>query len=241
MDVLTLRLRLEALGEKPPTVWTRAQLLARLEEVEGPTFMEKKEKTVSPLRQAEIELNKMARKKSLLQEHVRDKWNIPISGNETIDQLKVLGMKAAVKALPGHPTDHVGFGKHSDMTYIQVLTEHPDYCRWVVQTVQEGSTCDRCRRLGMWLMTPEAQEQTVEIKPEEKNKKTTRMTPKKNSFASGYMTSKDPSPSVAMMANLQKAVENLTQQVQEIKDGKEVRRKVTEGGATSSEWEPMDP
>ena len=53
----------------------------------------------------------------------------------------------------GHPdpSDLVGFGRHSQLTYEQVKTEHEQYSAWVAQTASEGQCNPRLRRLAGWL------------------------------------------------------------------------------------------
>lgn len=234
MDVLTLRIRLEnEHGEKAPARWSRAQLLSRLVELEGEDIVGgKKVVTLSPLRLAEIEVNKHAKKKSQLVQHVQQKWNIAVTGNETIDQLKVKAMNAALTQLPGHAKDHCGFGQYADRTYAQVLEEDPRYCKWVITTANEGDACLRLRRLATWLQTPEAQETEVEINM--KVKAPGKMTQKSASSKGGYEEQE------THLETLMKTVETLTKEVKEMKEEKETRRKVRASGeeGTSNEMDP---
>lgn len=250
MDVLTMRLRLEQEhGERAPAQWSRAQLLARLTELEGEDIMAKKTQTLSPLRLAEIELNKMSKKKSVLIEYVQNTWDVSITGNETVDQLKVKAMSAALAELPGHPKDHCGFGQHAALTYEQVVQDQPGYCKWVLETVKEGDACQRMVRLASWLLTEEAQSLEVKSKDTRFQKIKKEMTKNKYTNMSdgkfGHMAEhlmempksypKSSSSEEKNVAELQKTVEALTKEIQDLKDGKETRRKIQaseEGGTT---------
>mmetsp|Transcript_60737 Transcript_60737/g.142076 ORF Transcript_60737/g.142076 Transcript_60737/m.142076 type:complete len:283 (-) Transcript_60737:107-955(-) len=45
----------------------------------------------------------------------------------------------------------LGFGKHKDMTFAEVLAQHPDYCVWIQQSAKDEKAGDRLRAFGEYL------------------------------------------------------------------------------------------
>ena len=58
-------------------------------------------------------INKASRKKSLLVELMETQMNMSVTGNETIEQLKLKALNQAYACSPAHPQDPVGFGTHA--------------------------------------------------------------------------------------------------------------------------------
>ena len=56
---------------------------------------------------------------------------------------------------------YVDFGKYGDsnVTYRELLSVDPDYCKWMVTEAEKGTSgCERFKRLAAWL----TQEQVLE-------------------------------------------------------------------------------
>ena len=139
MDSSEMRQRLATQhGEAAPETWSRTQLLLRMVELEGEDCLNETKMAPSPLRLMEIEINKCARKKSVLQDLLTMRLGVKLTGCETIDQLRIKGMEAAYRVCPGHPTDHMGFGMHADKTYAEAMTQFPDYAQWALTTVRRA-------------------------------------------------------------------------------------------------------
>jgi len=111
-----------------PKTWSRTQLLLRLTELEGVESIHSSgTKETPPLRQAEIMINKAARKKSVLVDFMQSQLGLVVNATDTIEQLKVKAMNQAYACSPAHPEDHVGFGQHSALTYREVAMEMTSY------------------------------------------------------------------------------------------------------------------
>lgn len=138
-------------GEEPPSSWKKSQLRARLEELKE----EKGTTTVDQLKVTTAALNKAARKKAWLQEHVRDVLQVPITMNENIPELLSKGHKAIMEQVPPIGRDVMGFGKHAEMSYLEVKMHHPDYVQWCLKTESEEDVNWRMQRFLKWIRQPE--------------------------------------------------------------------------------------
>ena len=151
-------------GEEFPSKFTKTQLQLRLAELEGEEKMfAKAGKSRTPLRQMEVALNQASKKKSDLQRHVQQELGLTISGNETIDQLKIKGLAKAYELAPPTAEDYVGFGEHAGLTYEEVIRHHPQYVQWAVQTMKEGQCSPKLKRLAKWA-------EALELQPVEASK-----------------------------------------------------------------------
>lgn len=138
---------LERLGEKAPKQWSKAEVEWRVAELGGNI---KKDAETTEFRKWMILLNRAGKKKADLQEFVRNKLFLPITGNETIPVLMKMGMRQVYQIAPISAEDPVGFGVHASLAYEEVSREHPTYCQWASKTVQEGATDYRTQRLVQW-------------------------------------------------------------------------------------------
>ena len=87
------------------------------------------------------------------------------AGNETVSQLEDRCLKHLYEVTEPARKDAVGFGRHADMTYAQVLKERPQYCDWVKKTyLKTPECCDRLKRLGRWLTRHHDTEIETEVK-----------------------------------------------------------------------------
>ncbi len=139
-------------GEEPPSSWKKTQLRARLEELKE----EKGTNTVDQLKSMTVALNKAARKKSWLQEHVRDILQVPLTMNETIPQLLAKANKAIMEQVPPTGRDVMGFGKYAEMSYLEVRMHHPDYVQWCLKTEAEEDVNWRMQRFLKWIRQPDS-------------------------------------------------------------------------------------
>ncbi|CAE7857438.1 unnamed protein product [Symbiodinium sp. KB8] len=139
--------RLRQQGENPPTSWTKVQLAARLAELAEeitPTTSTMTERDVVKM------INRCKRKaelQALLQEH-----GVPFAPAQTIDQLKSKIYKHLMETqvIPSGP-ENMGFGKHSEMTYNQVIVEKPEYTKWCISTAVENPESHwRLLRFAQW-------------------------------------------------------------------------------------------
>lgn len=236
LDAAGLRTRLLVQhGETALKEWSKMQLLLRVTELEGPDGLVPKKAEVSPLRVMEVEINKAARKKATLMAFIREQLPVNLTGNETIEILKLKALDAAYRTCAAHPQDWVGFGQHANKKYQEVYVQEPEYCQWVQTTAAEGPTCPKLLRLANWLEQQDpADRRKMEVDSVKGYKK-----------GSKNKGSKDEAPQNSgkekHVEQLTAMVEMLAKEVQSLKEEKEARRKTTSsaGGASSSEWETM--
>eukprot|EP00435_Cladocopium_sp_Y103_P072645 s5_g40.t3 len=238
LDAAGLRNRLLVQhGETAPKGWSKMQLLLRVTELEGTESLAPKKTEVSPLRVMEVEINKAARKKATLISLIQEQLSVNLTGNETIEILKLKAMDAAYRACAAHPQDWdwVGFGQHANKKYQELFNQEPEYCKWVMPTAAEGQACPKLQRLAAWLdqQDPEDRRQ-MEVDSQKVNRKGNRARGSKDVAAKDTTTNQQ-------MEQLTKVVGMLAKEVQSLKEEKESRRKTTSSGEgiSSSEWETM--
>ena len=146
--------------ETPPSTWTLTELKMRLDQLRAEHGITKQNKGKTDLRQWVIQLNVASKKKANLQEFCK-KLDLPLTHNETIAQLQKRAMAKIYDVSQPDPADPVGFGKAASLTYEEVKQD-VNYCKWVVQTWEEGSTCPQLGRLARWL-----KEGPIPVKQEE--------------------------------------------------------------------------
>ena len=231
MSHVELRERLSALHhEVAPKTWSRTQLLLRLTELEGVESIHSSgTKETPPLRQAEIMINKAARKKSVLVDFMQSQLGLVVNATDTIEQLKVKAMNQAYACSPAHPEDHVEFGQHSALTYREVAMEMTSYLEWAITTMKEGPCCARLKRLADWGLSPVGQALMSECKFESS-------TTKKGS--KGHNHKGHPTQD-KLVASLVHQVTALTEEVKNLQSQK--ARKVKNEGEeiSSNDWDRM--
>ena len=236
LDATGLRTRLLVQhGETAPKEWSKMQLLLRVTELEGTDGLAPKKAEVSPLRVMEVEINKAARKKATLVAFIREQLPVNLTGNETIEILKLKALDASYRACAAHPQDWVGFGLHANKKYQELYVQEPEYCQWVQTTAVEGPSCPKLQRLAAWLEQQDpADRRKMEVDSMKGYKKTTKSRGSKEESAQNTGKEKQVEQLTAM-------VEMLAKEVQSLKEEKEARRKTTSsaGGTSSSEWETM--
>lgn len=138
--------------------------------------------------------------------------------------------------------DPVGFGKCSSQNYREVQQNHPSYASWVIQTYQEDPEHDpRLGRLAKWLMAnqEEKTKDTAMNKQDpgsssQKSYTTAEMErmgyqfKKKNrggATKSSSTSSDDSWTPVDVISQLTATIENLKQEIQEMKEERTPRRK----------------
>ena len=236
LDATGLRNRLLVQhGEVAPKGWSKMQLLLRVTELEGPEGLLPKKAEVRPVRGMEVEIPKAAREKATLVSFIKEQLPVNVTGNETIEILKLKAMDAAYRTCAAHPQDWVGFGLHANKRYHEVFSEEQDYCQWVLKTAAEGPTCPKLQRLAAWLEMQDPAD--VKKAMMEKNKGYTRGSKSQGSKDHGSSDSQ----SNDQMAQLTAMVGMLAKEVQGLKEEKESRRKMSQSGdgISSSDWETM--
>lgn len=226
------------LGEMPPKEWTMMEISLRLDELRmehGLTPMsEGKSKT--PLRKLVIQLNEASKRKANLVEFAQKQLQVPMNGNETIQSLQRRCLLKIYEVTPACGEDPVGFGKHSSLSYHELMTTQKEYVQWVINTTQEnmeGQTCDpRLQRLGLWLMSQLEKSKMVPHQPKtepvpealliekgyrkvktEKGK----IAPSETSSVTGSVTSSQLQATHQLIQNLASAVVDLKEEVSAIK------------------------
>ena len=215
MSKSELVLALRGYGEEPPSAWNKIDLRARLEELAEAGEIEVKTSKTSktPLQAAVSQLNRASRKKADLINHVEKELGMTVAPNATIADIQKLAMKVLMNQILGADQDVMGFGKHSEMTYIEVMNREPSYCRWAKDTYQEESTSIYLKRFVEWLLVKEkggSKPSPMMVSPKKKSnqpKATATIQPKtsvteSSATASSAASSEDVARLTAMVATL---------------------------------------
>ncbi|CAE7394680.1 unnamed protein product, partial [Symbiodinium necroappetens] len=141
--------------EHPAPGWTKVEIRQRLLELQGQEEEEAHKKTsnATALQNITREMRKASKNKANLIVFCEQELEMTLTGNETKPQLEMKAMNKILANTPPEGMDVVGFGKHVDRRYHEMLDELRGYGEWVVQTAGENpSTSDpRLRRLAGWL------------------------------------------------------------------------------------------
>lgn len=132
--------KLQDAGVQPPASWTITQLKAHWEEIQ--------EQTTTPsqmtLQEHLQNLKRASRKKGDLTEFL-EKEGMTINGNQTISTMFRAGEQLITEKYEPQSTELVGFGKHANMTFLEVKVQCPDYVQWVMDTDSESKEAE-----GAW-------------------------------------------------------------------------------------------
>ena len=140
-----LRAKIREMGEEPPSAWKKPQLQARLQE------LKEEHSTDMNLKKAMTNLSRHSKKKDLLKKYVTEELGVAITHNETIPQLLSMGEKAIHMAFPPTGQDLMGWGKHSQLSYQEVMNTDPQYVQWCQTISKEENTCWRMSRFLKWV------------------------------------------------------------------------------------------
>ncbi|CAE7221517.1 Faim2 [Symbiodinium microadriaticum] len=237
-------------GETAPKQWTRIELLQRVEEVTGVDYTRPKKAEKSDYQQYVTALNKAAGRKADLQKYCSEVLKMEVNVNYTIPQLHKEALSVVYGLARPDPSDLVGFGRHSQLTYATVKAEHDQYCQWAVQTAREGQCNPRLRRLAGWVandvtLVKRAQEEFMAMSkmkdktiaarypkepltPRENLPRSVKKTPATSS-SSGIMESEDNDKvtvEAAKLAIMVETIETLKAEVASLK-GERPRKKAT--------------
>eukprot|EP00439_Symbiodinium_sp_Y106_P022783 s7332_g2.t2 len=94
----------------------------------------------------------LERKKADLILFCTKQLRINVSESMTMNAMKRQAMLHIYQKSRPDPTDTVGFGKHSSLSYEEIKEHQPEYAKWVLVTARESSEADpRLLRLAGWL------------------------------------------------------------------------------------------
>lgn len=207
---------LAVLGLEAPASWTVKELEYHLQELRSQKGIEVvKGKVKTPLQQLVSQMNEASRKKANLASFMTQTLEIPVDGNSTINEMTKSCLDHIYQQCDPHSEDPVGFGQHSSLTYRQIKMEYPSYCKWVVQTHQEGECSPMLHRLAVWL------NQGAHVTPspvKSKNKAVPKTTtpPKTSASSSETETNK-------MLVTMHQTLMALKEEVEELKENKDSR------------------
>lgn len=97
------------------------------------------------------EMNRASGRKKDLIEFMDKRLGLRAPENATVLQLTNLSLSKIYDISVAHETDPVGFGQYGSLSYMEVHREHPEYCKWVMETSREGQANPRLHRLAQWL------------------------------------------------------------------------------------------
>lgn len=142
---------IRALGEEPPSKWTNTELRVRLLELEEEQGITRTKGKIRTSHQGwMVELNKHSKKKADLIQFCQSKLQLPLEGTETMPQLEKKAVEKIYAISEPSGKDPMGFGMHSQLSYQEVMDEHPSYGEWAHQTAMEGSCHPRLSRFAHW-------------------------------------------------------------------------------------------
>ena len=126
--------RLRDLGEEPPTAWTVVQLQNRYEELQTQTEDEDNQELEAQLRG----LRAASRlKKGVFLDYLAQK-GLPHNPNATVKSLFGEAEKAITMSHLPKGNEILGFGKHGNLSYTEVILNYPSYVTWAENTVLES-------------------------------------------------------------------------------------------------------
>ena len=148
---------LASLGELVPPCWTAPEVKSKLKEL---LFKPQQEKAQDPL--------KGCGKWSLQAcRDMADQWMIQYTVNENKGSLLRKLREEHLKTSAPVGTDYMQFGKHANLTYAEVLANHPGYAVWCKNTVEDESHW-LLQRFVSWLSMEEVdQEPDPTLTPEQ--------------------------------------------------------------------------
>lgn len=133
-------------GIAVPTEWNLIQIKAHWAEVQE----ERRHSLDKRLEEKLSDLKRASRKKGDLIAFL-EKEGAKFSPTATISQLFKVGEEGIYKSFPPSGNEKVGFGKHGDLTFQEVLKMHPQYVNWVQTTAaEEEKPYWRLERLAKW-------------------------------------------------------------------------------------------
>lgn len=136
-----------------PSEWTLIQIKAHWAEV----VEERRQGLDSQLEEKLKGLKRASRKKSELVTFLQEE-GIKVPETATINQLFKLGEEKIYQGFPASGREKVGFGKHGDLTFQEVLNDFPSYVTWCQTTAREEERPYwRLHRLAKWAETQKSQ------------------------------------------------------------------------------------
>ena len=183
------------------------------------------------LQQWVLLLNRASRKKADLQKFNHDQLQLAVSESATIAQLQKQAMERIYQMSKADPTDPVGFGEHSALSYQEILVSQPSYCKWVIKTSSEGQCCARLTRLATWLLT-------------QKDKPVPLPVPVAVPAQKGHSTSSEVSSSstaalVGVMQQMMVKMDEMKEEIEEIRGRPHKKAVKTEEMDDQSSWSPL--
>lgn len=132
------------LGEEPPTKWHIPELRVRLQQLEEEHGIERRKgKAKTNLQQWMQRLSQASKKKLSLSAFCKDELEMTLTGNETMIQMEKMATEKIYTISLPNGEDPMGFGQHANLSYYEVLDQHPSYAEWAVCTMKEGGCLAR--------------------------------------------------------------------------------------------------
>ena len=226
-----------ALGETPPAKWTVPELrlrLAELKEEKGLPTRVQKAKT--PFRSWVINLNK-CRKKAELIGFLKEHFQVPLTGNETMEQLQKLGIRRIYENTAPQAEDPVGFGVHCALSYEELYMHQPEYAKWVLTTAKEGKADYRLMRLASWINAMNQQ-----LEGEIQKEVPTKVVPRQNRQSTKSVRSSGSTASSSVNEELLMLVRSLQEDVAALKEERPHKKvEASEEGMSTSSFVVMTP
>ena len=219
------------LGEVPPEKWGITELKVRLAELREERGLNQKNPQQTDLQQWVLLLNRASRKKADLQKFNHNQLQLAVAENATIAQLQKQAIERIYQMSKADPTDPVGFGEHSALSYQEILVSQPSYCKWVIQTSSEGQCCARLTRLATWLLVQKDKPVPVPVP--------VAMPAKKGNSASSDVSASSTAALVGVMQRMMVKMDEMKEEIDEIRGRPHKKAVKNEEMDDQSSWSPL--
>ena len=130
-----LKATLRALGEEAHPRWTSLEIRSRIQELK-------------PVKMSTASITADSKKSEMVQEC--EKRGLPVSQSDTKGTL-LRKIRSHEEINEGVETSVMGFGRYSDITFLEVYQRDPSYCTWAVETKDEGAANDQLIKFAVWV------------------------------------------------------------------------------------------
>lgn len=161
-------------------------------------------------------LNVASRKKATLMAFCQTELQLPVNEKETMEIMQKKALEKIYLFTKSSGQDPMGFGQYSNLSYQEVMDNHPSYGPWAVKTMNEGDCSNRLRRFAQWYQEA--------LKMPASSTLTAQSTPKKEKPET--KTAHEESPETHhLMAKMVAAITNLQEELAELKEERPRKKK----------------
>lgn len=146
---------LRSLGQTVDPSLTVPELRVWLQDLRGSKMYQKKDSIVHGI----SSMNKEELKKHCA------KHGVEVGSNDTKDRLIVKLRNKEAEGRQATDNDLLGFGKHKDLSYKDVLQNYPNYVQWVLDTyAEEKEASQQLKKFALYIKASEGPISKIEVK-----------------------------------------------------------------------------